>query len=1120
MRVSKGLVSGPRPSSSLAALVVALASALFLLAGSPPLLAQVDARMLQYPDVSGTHIAFEYAGDIWIVPKEGGLANRVTSAKGEESLPRFSPDGKWIAFDGNYDGNVDIYVVPAMGGLATRVTHQGMTDRMADWFPEGTRILYTSAMESGKQRFNQFYSVPREGGLPQKLPVPYGEFGSLSPDGKRLAYTPITRTFRTWKRYRGGMAADIWIFDLEKLTAENITNNEANDEFPMWHGNTIYFLSDRGPAQRFNLWAYDVATKATRQVTQLTDFDIHFPAAGPSDIVFEAGGKLYLFDIATEKTREVKVEVVTDEATLMPRLESAEKLIQNAWPSPDGKRAVFEARGDLFSVPAENGNVIDLTRTSGVAERYPAWSPDGKSVAYWSDRSGEYELVVRDLAAGGAAAAGAAEPKTLTSYGAGYRYQPYWSPDGKMMAFIDKAMDIQVYDRTSGKTVKIDRGKFMYQGELDHFAVSWSPDSRWLAYSRDLDSRHEAVFIYDAREGKTRQMTAGFYSDAQPSFDPDGKYLYFLTNRTFRPVYGDMDSTFIYANSTNVAAVPLRADVPSPLAPKNDEVGEKKEEGAKPGSAGGAEANAPAAKPGEKTEKKEEAAKPKDVGIDFEGFESRIVILPPEAGNYDNLQGVAGKVVYHRMPNTGSEAKQKPVKFYDLEKREEKTIVADADAFRLSADGKKMLAAKSGVFYVVDVAPEQKLEKKMPTSQLEMTVVPREEWRQIFNDVWRFERDFFYDPNMHGVDWNAQRQRYGKLIDDCVTREDVNYVIGELIAELSSSHTYRGGGAVEQAPRRPVGYLGVDWEVSGGAYRIKKIIRGAPWDSEPRSPLDRPSVKVKEGDFVLAVNGIALDPARDPWAPFEGLAGATVELTVNSQPEMAGARTVVVETMRDETRLRNLAWIESNRQRVEAATRGRIGYIYVPDTGFDGQNELFRMFLPQMDKEGLIVDERFNNGGQIPDRFIELLNRKPLAFWAVRDGKDWQWPPVANFGPKVMLINGWSGSGGDAFPDFFREAGLGPLIGMRTWGGLIGMSGSPGLIDGGMVTVPTFRMYKPNGQWFAEGHGVDPDIPVVEDPAQLAKGVDTQLERAIKEVLALLEMHPPLHPARPPYQKR
>ena len=594
--------SSSRAAADIRALCAPLAAllglAFFLAFVQAPLLAQVDARMLQYPDVSATHIAFEYAGDIWIVPKAGGLAHRVTSARGMESLPRFSPDGSTIAFNGNYDGNYDIYTVPALGGLARRVTHHGMPDRMTDWFPGGKELLFTSAMESGKQRFSQFYSVPREGGLPAKLPVPYGEFGSLSPDGKKLAYTPISRVGRTWKRYRGGMAPDIWVFDLEALTAENITQSDANEEFPMWHGGTIYFLSDRGPSQRYNIWAYDIATKAARQVTQIEDYDVHFPEAGPSDIVFEAGGKLYLFDFAGGQTREVKVEVTTDEATLMPRMENVEKMIQNAWPSPDGKRAVFEARGDLFSVPAENGNVVNLTRSSGVAERYPAWSPDGRSVAYWSDRPGEYELFVRDLAAG-------SEGKPLTSCGPGYRYQPRWSPDGKKLAFIDKAMDIQIFDLAGNRTVKVDKGKFMYQSELEQFSVSWSPDSRWLAYARDLDNRTAAVFIHDTREGKTRQVTSGFYTDTQPSFDPGGQYLYFLTNRTFRPLYGDQDATFTYANATTVAAVPLRTDVPSPLAPKNDTVEAKKagEEKAAP---------KPGEKPGEKTDKEKEGKEEKE----------------------------------------------------------------------------------------------------------------------------------------------------------------------------------------------------------------------------------------------------------------------------------------------------------------------------------------------------------------------------------------------------------------------------------------------------------------------------------------------------------------------------
>ena len=1059
---------------------------------------QVDARMLQYPDVSKTQITFYYGGDLWVVSKEGGIANKLTNAKGEEVLPRFSPDGSQIAFSGNYNGNIDIYVIPSMGGIAKRVTHHGMFDRMDDWYPDGSKIIYASSMESGKQRFNQFYAVSPNGGMPEKLPVPYAEFGSISPDGKLLAYTPITTSFRTWKRYRGGMAPDIWIFNLETKASENITNDPANDEFPMWHGNTIYFLSDRNAEKRSNIYAYDVNTKQIRQVTDFKDYDTHFPSIGPDDIVFENGGNLYLLDLATEKYHEVKIDVVTDQSTLIPQSEPISKLIQNFELSPDGKRGIFEARGEVFSVPAENGPVIDLTNTSGYAERYPAWSPNGKYIAYWSDRSGEYELTVKDRENYGT-------EKKLTSFGPGYRYRIFWSPDSKQMAFIDKGMQIYIYNMDKDKIIKVDKEKNMYEGNLENFTVSWSPDSRWLAYQKDTDNNHTAITFFDTKEEKNYQVTSGYYSDMSPVFDPEGKYFFFLTNRSFRPIYSDIDNTFIYPNSTNIAAVSLDKDTLSPMAPKNDSVTVKKDE---------------EIKKDDKEKKKEEKKETKETSITLDGFEERVVILPPEAGNYGNLSALKGKVIYLKMPSSGSQDQKRSVVYYDLDKREEKTIAADINNYALSADGNKLIVSKDNSYFVIDPAPDQKLEKRMPTDQMEMTINPREEWKQIFNDAWRFERDLFYDPNMHGVDWNAMHEHYGKLLDYAITRWDVNYVIGELISELNSSHTYRGGGDIEQAPDRPVGYLGIDWQLDNRAYKIKKIIKGAPWDNEVRSPLDAPGLNIKEGDYILAVNGIPIDITKDPWAAFEGLAGETVELTVNSKPEMEGSHKIVVETLKDETRLRNLAWIEANRVYVDKKTNGKIGYIYVPDTGINGQTELERQFNAQFNKDGLIIDERFNNGGQIPDRFIELLNRKPLAFFAVRDGINWQWPPVANFGPKVMLINGWSGSGGDAFPDFFRKAGLGPLIGLRTWGGLIGISGAPALIDGGSITVPTFRQYNPDGTWFLEGHGVDPDITIVDDPTQLANGTDPQLEKGVETVTDMLKKNPPVHPKQPAYQNR
>ncbi len=1065
---------------------------------------QIDARALRQPDVSATQITFVFAGDVWVVPKAGGVANRLSSPRGDESFPRFSPDGKLIAFTGDYDGNEDIYVMPAGGGVPTRVTHHPAPDRMLGWYPDGQSILYASPMESGRDRFFQLYRVSKDGGMPVKLAVPYGEFGAISPDGKWLAYVPQSQDFRTWKRYRGGWNSRIWLYNLETGASKQVAPSDANNSQPMWHGRTLYFLSDRGTEQRANIWAYNLDNDAVRQVTKVSDYDIHFPAIGPSDIVFESGGRLSLLDLASEQTHEVRVEVVSDVSTLKPRLDSVGNLIADAAISPTGKRALFQARGDIFTVPAENGPVLDVTRTPGVAERTPTWSPDGRSLAYWSDQSGEYQLIVRpaDGTGGGAEA-------QLTSFGPGFRYRPYWSPDSKKLAFIDQTMTIWIVDRDTKKATKVDRGLYLYQGQLDGFRVSWSVDSRWLAYSRDLENRSTAIFLFDTRTGTRTQATSGYYADASPAFDPDGQYLYFLRNGFFAPTYSDVDNTWIYANTTQIAAVPLRAGVASPLAPKSDD------ETAKQDSAGGGADTT-------KGKKADAARKPAAVDIDLAGFESRVVLLPPEAGNYAELLAASGKVVYRRTPRTGAAPsdKKSPVVYWDLKDRKEETVLDDATGVDLSFDGQKLLVAQQRRFAIVDLKPGQKFDKPLRTNELTMTVDPRAEWRQIFTDVWRFERDYFYDPGMHGVNWSAERARYGKLLDAAVTRSDVNFAIGELISELSSSHTYRGGGDLETGPRRGVGLLGADWSLENGAYRIKRIITGAPWDAEARSPLSVPGVDVKEGDYVLAVNDVPLDPKQDPWAGFDGRADQTVKLTVNSRPSADGARSVLVKTIADEGRLRYLAWVEANRRHVEEATKGRVGYVYVPSTGIDGQTELERQLAPQIDKEGLIVDERFNSGGQIPDRFIELLNRPALSYYAVRDGQDWRWPPTAQVGPKVMLINGWSGSGGDCFPTFFREAKLGPLVGERTWGGIIGISGVPQLVDGGFVTVPTFRQYDPAGQWFAEGHGVDPDIPVAEDPGVLARGVDQQLDAGIREVEQELQSRPVAAPKRPPYQNR
>ena len=1069
----------------------AVCSVLLPTAGS----AQIDARMLRQPDVSATQIAFVYAGDVWLAPKAGGLAARLSSPAGEESFPRFSPDGKEIAFTGDYDGNQDIYVMPVTGGVPRRLTHNPAPDRMLGWYPDGQSILFASGMASGSGRFSQLYRVSRNGGLPEKLPVPYGEFGAISPDGQWLAYMPQTQDFRNWKRYRGGWASHLWLYSLKTGEWRNLSTGDSNDGQPMWHGKTLYFLSDRDKSERGNIWAYDLDKATTREVTHYTDYDIHFPSGGASDVVFEKGGRLYLLDLATEQSHEVQIQVVTDLAMMKPRLDSVGRMIQEAGISPTGKRAVFQARGDLFTVPAENGPALNLTRTPGAMERFPAWSPDGKWLAYWSDRSGEYELTIRPADGSGA-------EEQLTHYGPGFRYHLAWSPDGKKLAFIDQTMAISIFDRDAKKTTTVDKSLYYFEGQLEGFEPHWSSDSRWLTYQRDLPAtQHNAVFLFDTRTGTRTQVTSGYYNDYNPVFDPDGKYLYFLTDRHFAPNYSAVDNTWIYANAANIAAVPLRLDVTSPLAPRDDE-----------------EAAAPKAKPDSAKSDTAKAA----VTIDLAGFEDRVVLLPAAAGNYADLMAVSGKVIYRRQTRNGAAAddKKTPLVFWDLKDRKEQTILDDVDGVALSSDGKKLLVASDGKFAIVDVAASQKFEKPLATAGLTLMVDPRAEWQQLFNDAWRMERDFFYDPHMHGVDWPAVKASYQKLIDASVTRWDVDWVIGEMIGELSSSHTYHGPGDVQQPGRRGVGLLGVDWSLENGAYRIKHIVNGAPWDDEVRSPLDAPGVNVHEGDYILAVNGVPMDVTQDPWAAFDGLANQTVQLTVNGQPSLTGARQVLVKTIGFEGRLRNLEWIEGMRKHVDEATHGRVGYIYVPSTGVDGQTELIRQFLAQYGKEALIIDERFNSGGQIPDRFVELLNRIPLGFYAVRDGQDWQWPPNAHFGPKVMLINGWSGSGGDAFPTFFRESKLGPLVGERTWGGLIGISGAPTMIDNGGITIPTFRQYNADGKWFAEGHGVDPDIVVADDPSKMAKGADPQLDAGIQEVLKELTEHPYVKPPRPGYEIR
>ncbi|MHB0956597.1 MAG: S41 family peptidase [Pirellulaceae bacterium] len=1188
--------------------------------GGDPGAARADVtpagRMLRYPDVGKTHIAFSYANDLWLVPRGGGEAVPVTSPAGFEESPRFSPDGETLAFVGNYDGGRDIYTIPVKGGVPQRRTYHPADELLCDWMPDGA-IMYSTNGFSGLARLLQLYCISEKDPLPTKLPVEYGTNGAISPDGEYLAFTPYNADARTWKRYRGGMASDIWLYHLKNQTAKQITDWEGTDSLPMWHAQTVYYLSDAGPEHRLNIWAYDTATGARRQVTDFSAYDVKWPSIGPGDhgqgeIVFQYASDLYLLDLETGKPQVVAVTIPGDRPQVMPRSVNAADFITSGDLSPAGERVVLEARGDIWSLPAKNGSPRNMTNSSGAAERMPSWSPNGRWIAYLSDLTGEYELYIKQ-------SDGKGETRRLTNDGQSFRYSPTWSPDSKHILFTDKTGAIYLHTIEPAQTVLIDRDPWASRPTL-----SWSHDSTWIAYDKRADDKAgvSSIWLYELKTSNKQQITDGMFNDTCPTFDRKGEYLFFASNRFFgSPMYDDLGTTFIYGTSQVLVTLPLRNDVKNPLLPKSDEVAisdkppEKKEEAKKedapkeekkeeppkeeppkeeppkeeppkeeppkeeppkeeppkeeppkeeppkeepPAQPAGGEGQKrvetspddpsdkppeeppkqePGAKPAE--EPKPEAAKsdpqaavaaaaaeakpkeePKSLQIDLEGIMLRAFRLPVKNGIFSQLcVNFQGHLLFARRGVQGADVPP-AIMLFDMndESKAEKPVFPGSMQYTISADGKKLLVVHGKQFLIMDASAGAK-PTPIPTNGMTAVIHPREEWTQLFTDAWRIERDFFYDPHMHGVNWPAVRDQYAKMLADCASREDVAYVISEMISEMNVGHAYYRGGDFEKETRVGAGVLGCEFVRDAGAYKIGRFYEGAPGDIDARNPLRQAGIK--EGEYLLAINRMPLAFERDPWAALQGLAGQIVVLTVSSQPQSGKEdRDVVVALLANDLELRYRQWIEHNRKYVADKTEGRVGYIYVPDTGTNGQNDLFRQFFSQINKEALIIDDRWNGGGQIPTRFIELLNRPVTNYWARRDGRDLTWPPDAHHGPKCMLINGLAGSGGDMFPALFRQAQLGKLIGKRTWGGLVGISGNPSLIDGGSVTAPTFAYYEQDGTWGIEGHGVDPDIDVVDDPAKLAQGVDPQLDVAIELMLNELKSTPYVAPQRPAYPDR
>ena len=1062
-----------------------------------------DTRMLEGPAVSARNVAFAYAGDLWVADQDGANVRRLTSHPGSESRPRFSPDGKWIAFSGQYDGNVDVYVVPTEGGEPRRLTWHPGADVVQEFSPDGRTVLFVSQRDVYTRRFWHLFAVDLEGGFPTRYGLPSCAKAAFSPDGKKIAYNPLGDAFVQWKNYRGGRASRIWIYDVADRSVEQVPQPEGrcNDTDAMWVGEKLFFRSDR--AGEFNVFSYDRGSKKVAQVTKHEDFPVLNGSSGGGKIVYEQAGWLHRLDPANGQATRLRIGVAADLVETRPRFVKGEDYVRTVDLSPSGARVAIGFRGEIVTLPAEKGDPRVLTATPGANERSPAWSPDGKTIAWFSDEGGENHLVL-------APQDGRGERRQVALQGAGFYSDPVWSPDGKRISFLDNSGSLFVLDVEVGKTKKIAEDEvFDVVSEIDHV---WSPDSRWLAYTKMSRTGFHRVEIWDVERGDSHAITDGLSDAGEPAFDAGGKYLWLTASTDAGPALNWFSQASADVHQTNgLYLVCLAKDTPSPFAKESDEEPEE----AKADEMGSE---------GKKDDEKPKA--PVEVKIDFDGLAQRIVAVPLGEAFYIGLRpGKEGQLYYRKSERAEfreDASSDSALARYELKDRKEKELLEGVRAFLISRDAKKVFFTTEGGSWVTALGDTiDKSKGKLPLDAIQVKIDPRAEWRQIFDEVWRINRDCFYDPGMHGADWPAMKERYAQFLPHLTTRGDLTRVINWLCSELAVGHSRTGGGdTLVKADNVPGGLLGADFEVAEDRYRFAKVYGGLNWTPDLRAPLTEPGVGVVAGEFLIAVEGRDLRVSENLYARFENTSGKQVELTVGPNADGSGSRNVKVVPIADESALRNRDWVEGNIAKVTAATGGKVAYVYVPNTAELGFVYFKRYFFPQADRQAIIVDERHNGGGSVADYYIDILRRPYVSHWATRYGASFVTPQAAIFGPKVMLIDETAGSGGDLLPWMFRKFGLGKLIGRPTWGGLVGILGFPELMDGADVTAPNLGIWTEEEGFTVENVGVPPDIEVEQWPALVQDGHDPQLERAIEEVMAELARNPPKEAKQPPFPVR